>query len=475
VADGAANAVGRGGVPPCSVEAEGAVLSACLLDESRAALDTAREIIRDGDFYSDSNRWVWRAILDLDAAGQALDVVMVAKRLRDQNRFEQVGGAAYLAQLADCTPAIAHVADHAQIVADKARQRRMIGTLQAATAAGYGQISDVPKWAQDVAQQVAEVAATVPKDPPELFSELVPRVIAETEVRSRDGIHVSGVETGWREYTRALGGWKRGKLHVVGGRPGMGKSSFVLGAALNVALQGFGVVFVSLEMSKEELVHRALAVEANVDVRKIETGRLNQQEWSAVMSASSRLQRLPLSVVFKPGATVGDVRSTIRTELNRMMKSGVLQLGLVVVDYLQIMDGDRRQGDSRESEVSSISKRLTWLAGEFDVPLIGVSQLNRSVESRANSSKRPTMADLRESGAIEQDAYTVTLLYRDEYYNKDSEWRGTVEAIIGKNRGGPPQTVRLAFTADSTRIDSLEPQQEFAQYTTGGSDNEHEY
>lgn len=458
---------GAASLPAFNLDAEASVLSACLLDGTRAALDAARALISERDFYADANRQIWRSMVDIDQAGHAPDIVLVAQRLRETQQLERIGGTPYLAQIADSTPAVAHVAEHAEIVANKARQRRMVAQLQASLAEGRGEIDDVAVWTQNVAQKVSEIATIVPRDPPELFAELVPRVMAETEALQQHGVHVSGVDTGWREFTEATGGWKRGKFHVVGGRPGMGKSAFVLGAALNVAAQGLGVVMVSAEMTKEELAQRSLAVEAHIDVRKVSTGRMTAQEWSALTAASVRLRKLPLSIVHKTGLTVTDIRGVIRAEQKRLAARGVTQLGLVVVDYIQLLDGQRQRGDSREGEVSGISRQLTWMASEFDVPIIGVSQLNRSVESRANKSKRPTMADLRESGAIEQDAYTVTLLYRDEYYHRDSEWAGTLEAILSKNRGGPTSTVRLAFVADSTRVMSLASEQQGLSFSNG--------
>jgi replicative DNA helicase len=299
----------------------------------------------------------------------------------------------------------------------------------------------------------------------------LPRVIEETENRRKHGVIASGIDTGFRDLTEMIGGWKTGKLHVVGGRPGMGKSSFLLGTALRVAQQGYPVLFASAEMTKEELTQRALAVTANLNVRGIESGKFAEEnnEWSELTDAQAELATLPLTIHYKPGMTVSEIRGVLRATQRNMGR----KLGLVVVDYLQILDGKRGKGEQREAEVARLSKELTWLAGESDVAIIGASQLNRSVESRANKSKRPTMSDLRESGAIEQDAYTVTLLYRDEYYDKASEDRGIVEAIVSKNRGGPTGTVKLAFISESTRIDNLqeEPQRGLWE-TPGGNDHE---
>lgn len=434
------------------------MLSACLLDGTRAALDQARGILRDQDFYADANLRTWQAIVDLDDSGKAPDVVLVAQRLRETGAFDRVGGSPYLAQLADATPAVAHVAQHAQIVADKGRQRRMIAELQLRLGEAYLEHEDIAKWAQDAARAIDDVAVTAPRDPPELLSELIPRVLSETESRSRHGVVVAGVDTGWSDFTRALGGWARGKTHIVAARPGMGKTAFALGAALNVAAQNLGALFFSAEMTKKELGQRSIAIWSGINGRSIQTGRLTAAEWSAIHVATSVLVRLPLSIVHKPGGRILDIRSAIRSERNGFRSRGIADLGLVVVDYLGLLDAEHQRGESREAEVARLSRELMWLAGEFDVPILVVSQLSRALETRPN--KRPTLSDLRDSGAIEQDAHSVTFLYRDEYYNKASSSAGTVEVDIAKLRDGEPTMVRMAYVAECTRIANLTEQSE---------------
>jgi replicative DNA helicase len=467
VADGGA----PGRVPPANLDAEGAVLSACLLDDTKAALDTARGVLGAGrDFYADANRRIWEAILAVDAAGQPVDIVLVAQRLRDTNRLAQVGGPAYLAQLSDATPAIANVEAHAKIIADLGRQRRLIATYQRLAAEGYEPQQDVNRWAQNGAQAISDIVAEgITADPPETFAELVPAALEESSKRARHGAIVAGVDTGWNAYTKVLGGWVRGKEHIVAARPGMGKTSFLLGSCINIAQQGLGVVFASAEMTKQELAVRALAVAANVNTKAVKTGRMNRDEWAAVTNAAERLRALPISIAYCPGATVGQIRGIFRTERQKLISSGrCSELGLGAVDYIQILDGERQKGDSREAEVAGISKRLAWLAAEFSIPLVVASQLSRECEKRPN--KRPQLSDLRESGAIEQDAYSVTFLYRDEYYDKGSTWAGTVEAIVAKNRDGETGTARMAFIAESTRIANL-PEDE--QQRLGYDDNDY--
>jgi replicative DNA helicase len=440
-------------VPPQNLDAESSVLAACIDDPERTSLDAVRPLLERGDFYADANRYIWDTILALDAENQPVDVVTVTQRLRAEKRYEQVGGSTYLAQIAQATPAVANLEAHARIIAEKARQRRMVALGQRIVAEGYTELPDARTWALDAAQAATDIAAegASDEDPAERFDELVPKVFEEMREHARHGRSPTAVPTGFIRLDEYFaGGWERSEMHVLGGRPGMGKTSAVLCACMNVAKHGEGVIFLSAEMPRKQLVRRALAVEAHVDVQAVMSGRMNAQEWSAVAAAAGRLVGLPLVIKECPGAKIGELRATIRKESRRLPP-----LGLAAVDYIQILDGERRDGDSREAEVSMLSRRLKWMAQEFRVPLLVVSQLNRSVEARANVNKRPTLSDLRESGAIEQDAYTVNLLYRDEYYKKDSEWAGTLEWIVAKQRNGPTGMVRLAFVGASTMVANL--------------------
>lgn len=456
MADGA-QVLPLGRVPPNELDAEGAILAAILCEETTEPLDEARSLLTPGDFYANANATIFEAVCTLDAEGKPTDVVSVASWLRDRGRLAQIGGTPYLATLAGGVPSVAQVRAHAELVAEKARQRRVVTFAQKIAAEGYGRVEDPRAWALDAAQGLSDIATEGGEhSPAETMSELMPRVIEGVSARKRGEGVSRGVDTGWKDLTALLGGWARGKMHVVAGRPGMGKSSFVLGAVINVAKQGEPASLFSAEMTKEELVERALAVVADVNVQKISRGELSAKEWAAVTAASSLLAKLPITLKYVPGAKIAEVRAFFRSEQRRHGR----KLGLGVVDYMQVLDGERRDGDSRESEVANISKRLMWMAGEFDIPILAVSQLNRAVEARANTNKRPSLGDLRESGAIEQDAFTVTLLYRDDYYNKGSEQAGTIEAIVAKHRNGPTSTVKLMFTADSTRVDDIDGGQE---------------
>lgn len=443
-----------GRVPPSDLDAEALVLSTCMLEPAR--IPDVQGVLLRGDFYADANRKIWDTIVELDSVGKAPTTVAVAGMLRDRGTLQQAGGTPYLAQLTDATPAMAHVEEAAKRVAEKARQRAVIAVCQRYAAEGYADVGDVTTWAQDAAQALAEVAAKGDEeDPPELLAEIVPKTIEGMRDRAARKVQLSGVDTKLEMMNRLIGGWQWGKMHVVGGRPGMGKTTFAIQQAISVARQGLGAIFISAEMSKEELVWKALAAEARVDHQKVKSGVMAPHEWPAVVEAGRDLGQLPLSLKFRSGATIPLIRSTVRKEERRLRERGAKRLGLVVVDYLQILDGQRQYGESREREVSELSKRLMWMAAEFDVPVMALSQLNRGVESRNNKNKRPTMADLRESGTIEQDAYTITLLYRDEYYHRDSPDKGTLELNVAKNRGGPPGRAYVKFTAEYGRVDNL--------------------
>jgi replicative DNA helicase len=431
-------------IPASDLDAEAAVLSACLHD--RTAVDAVRREAAPDDFYAHANRTIFEAICHLADIGQPCDVVTTARRLKEVGRWEAVGGATYLAQISDATPAVAHVGAHAKIIRRKASQRRVVEVCTRVAAEGYGEVEDVSKWAQDASQALADAAPTRHRGTSETLAELVPVALDELRERKAGRGKKLGVDTGWSALTKKLNGWRRGKMIVVAGRPGMGKSSLLLGALLNVARQGQTAVMISCEMEKHELVDRALAIEANVDVQRLESGSLNDKEWENVVKAGERLRKLPLVLTYQPAATIADIRAELRTRAN------VGQLGLVAIDYLQILNGERGKGESREGEVSELSRRICWMAQEFDVPVLTASQLNRDVEKRQD--RRPTLADLRESGAIEQDAHTVVFLYRDEYYRKEepTDPVGELELIVAKQRGGPTGTVTLGFVRHSTAV-----------------------
>lgn len=469
-----------GRVPPNDLDAEAAVLSAVLLDTS--AFDQVQEFLQPEHFYADANRRIYEAVVELENAGRPVDIVSVASFLRDRNRLEQIGGTPYLAQLADATPAVAHIAAHAQVVREKWRLRQLIATCQRFAAEGYTAQPDVQKFIDLAEQAIFDIARTPEGTTVEPVRDAVVRAFKILEEAERRGGGVTGIPTGFTRLDRQCSGMHPGDLYIIAARPGMGKTSFVLNVALNVAsaraqrpptngddvfeapaeVPGYGVLFCSLEMPKEQLAARLLASEAQVDMSNIRSGRMSREDWSKMTEAASRLARLPLWLDDTPALTLLDLRAKIRrlqAELTRGETAQRAQgLGLVCIDYLQLMQG-RRDAGSREQEISELSRGLKQLAKEMRLPVIALSQLNRAVETRATKDKRPQLSDLRESGAIEQDADTIMFIYREEYYFKESEAKGVAEIIVAKQRNGPTGTVLTKFTSEFTRFDNLEAEE----------------
>lgn len=461
----ASEAIGR--VPPSDLDAEGAVLCAVLLEP--AALDEVESALSPRDFYADANRRIFEAALECRSTGRPVDAVTVAAVLRDQNRLAQIGGMSYLATLANATPAVAHVEAHARIVSDKARQRRLIAICQRYAAEGYDPPNGLEDWSQQLEREVFEAThGEGEKDPAESLAALVPATVADIRERQESGGRAPGSDTGWKDLTAKIGGWEDGLVYVIAGRPGMGKSAMMLGAALNVARRDELAVFFSAEMPKTQLTARAIAAEANLDTMRTRAGKLNEQEFKSMVTAATRIAKWPLWIDHKAGATSAQIRSSIRRSRS---KSGKMPR-LVAIDYLQILKGRRDKGDNREGEVSGLMRDMLNIADEFKCPVIVGSQLNRGVESRTVKDKRPSLADLRESGSIEQDAYGVMMLYRDEYYHEDSPDRGVLEVIVSKNRNGGPGKVNLHFTAESTRISNLAG--DYDHLSEGMTDNDWE-
>lgn len=468
-----------GRVPPNDLDSEAAVLSAVML--SRDAFDIVNEILSPDQFYSEANRRVFEAIVDLQRNMRAVDVVSVAAWLKDRERLQQIGGTPYLAQLTDATPAIANVETHARIVREKFRLRQLIGTCQRFAAEGYGDCGEVQGFIDRAEQSIFDIAR-VPES-----SNVVPLRDAVMEAfkilneATKHGGGITGIPTGFGQLDRMMAGMHPGDLYIVAGRPGMGKTSFVLNMALNVARPrvvgpidpkdpygenaeerpGWGVAFFSLEMPKEQLAARLLASEARVGMSDIRKGNVHPKDWSKLTEAAARLGTMPVWLDDTPAIGLLDLRAKIRrlqAEISRKSsddRSRIEKMGLVAIDYLQLMHG-RRDAGSREQEISELSRGLKQLAKELQVPVIALSQLNRSVETRNTKDKRPQLSDLRESGAIEQDADAIIFIYRDEYYNEDSEDKGIAEIIIAKQRNGPTGTVKTRFTGAYTRFDNLE-------------------
>lgn len=447
-------------VPPNDLDAEAAVLSAAMLDPE--AFDEVAETLRGEHFYADVNRWVWEAIVALREQGQPADLVTVASRLKGSGRLDAVGGTPYLHQLANATPAYAHIGPHAMLVREKARLRKFILQTQRASIEAYG-CDDVQALLDEHEQAVYELSRE------ERGSEVhhiggAAQSALQNAMTAKDSGGISGVETGAVELDKMMSGLGRGDLTIVAARPGMGKSAYVLGRAVHVAMPksddvpGLGVAFFSLEMPKEQLAARLLSSESRVDLKRFRTGNYDANDWKKLTDTAALIGTLPIWIDDTSALNLTQLRAKVR-KIEAACRRGEhggepSKLGLVAIDYLQLMQG-RKGATNREQEISEISRGLKQLAKEMGVPVMALSQLNRSVETRSTKDKRPQLSDLRESGAIEQDADNIIFIYRDEYYFRDSPDKGVAELILAKQRNGPTGTVRMKYTQEYTRFDNL--------------------
>ena len=464
----------EGRVPPHDLDAEGAVLSSVMVDP--LAFDKVSELLRPEHFYSEAHRRIFEACVELSSAGQPVDVVQVATWLRDRERLSQVGGMAYLTEVLNAAPAVANVGAYARTIHEKWRVRQLILTCHRVTAQGYAGYGEAQEFIDSAEQAVYDIARTRETSSVQTLREAMQETFRRITKATERGARITGIATGFDRYDRITSGLHDGELTIVAARPGMGKTSFVLNLAANVASPqqlegaqdpnerweepGHGVVFFSLEMPSEQIANRLLCSEARVDVSRVRTGMLTPSDWSKLTQAAAHLANLNIWVDDSAALSVLDVRSKVRrlqAEFDRVdAASGdrKQRIGVIVIDYLQLMRG-REYTNSREQEISEISRGLKQLAKELALPVIALSQLNRAVETRGEKSKRPQLSDLRESGAIEQDADNICFIYRDDYYNKETADQNVAELIVAKQRNGPTDTVRVRFDKQYTRFDNL--------------------
>lgn len=453
------------GAPPHDLDAERAVLSAVLLDPD--AYYRIADRISGDDFFrhvehGPRHEIIWTACVELATEGVPLDAVTVGGKLKSQGKLADIGGVPYLANITDATPSVANLEAHADIVRMKAKQRRLRVAGQWIAANAWSDDDQVFEQAQSRIFDVCSEMGS--KDTAAPIRDCIVTAFQTIQAAAASGNRVTGLPTGLAMLDDLTAGLHGGDLTIVAARPGMGKTSFVLDILRNVAstrwvgereerheVVGKAGALFSLEMPKEQIATRMTCSDGRVDVGKVRKGLLSPDDWQRLTQAAGHLSSLPITIDDQAGITMTDLRSRVRRVALQWERQSVA-LGIVVVDYLQLMRG---QGDNREQEIAGIARGLKSLAKDFGVPVIALSQLNRAVESRAD--KRPMLSDLRESGAIEQDADNVIFLYRDEYYNKDSELRGIAEAIVAKQRNGPTGKVPLRFTASCTRFDSLHP------------------
>ncbi len=436
---------------PQDLEAEKSVLAAIVLDGT--AFDKVIEVgLRNQDFLKESHRLIFEAAFFLYERRSPIDGVTLSSALRDLGTFEKAGAPDSVTGLFDQGFAVPNIAEYARIVREKAIQRRMIQACHEIIGTALGGIENTEAFLDDAEKKVFEVAEVQIEKTMVEMREIVFQAMASIEELALKKHDVTGLPTGFKKFDELTTGLHPGQVMVVAARPGMGKTSWFISAIQHAALKDDAVVAVfSLEMSREEIMFRFLSGLARIDSRKLRLGRANEREWIKLTEAADQLSKARVHIDDSGGLTVMDIRSRGRRILAKENK-----LDLIVVDYLQLMRGSKasRGGDSREREISEISRGLKELAKELKVPIIAVSQLNRQVESRQD--KRPTLADLRESGAIEQDADLVCFIHRDDYYDREnSENKGIAEFIVAKNRHGQQDTIRLAWLAQYTLFDNL--------------------
>lgn len=438
-------------LPPHSVEAEQAVLGGLLLDNS--AWERIGDLLREEDFYRYDHRLIYRHVVGLLEANKPADVVTVAEALENAGELATVGGLAYLATLAQNTPSAANIRRYAEIVRDRAIMRSLVevGTAIADSAYNPGgrSASELLDEAEAKVFHIAEMGNRGKQG----FSEIQPLLTQVVEridlLFQRDSAsEVTGIPTGYTDLDRMTSGLQPGDLIIIAGRPSMGKTAFSLNIAEHVALETrLPVAVFSMEMAGTQLVMRMIGSVGRLDQHRVRTGRLMDEDWQRLTYAVGKLNDAPIYIDETAALSALELRARAR-RLHRQCG----RLGLIVIDYLQLMSGSN-QGENRATEISEISRSLKALAKELDVPVIALSQLNRSLESRPN--KRPVMSDLRESGAIEQDADLILFIYRDEVYNPETPDKGIAEIIIGKQRNGPIGTVKLTFLGEYTRFENL--------------------
>lgn len=432
-------------IPPQQIEAEQSLLGGILIDSD--GLPSALEILRGDEFYRDSHRIIFRAIVDLYERNEPVDLVTTASVLAERNQLEGVGGAPYLATLTEMVPSAANVAAYAKIVSDKALMRRLIQASNEISAWGYGGGKNVEEILDIAEASIFAITENRIRNSYSSIKDVVKKNIETIERFQEYREMVTGVPSHYADLDKLTAGFQQSDLIIVAARPSMGKTAFALCVAYNAARKsGVPVGVFSLEMSKEQLAMRLLCAEAKVDSHKIRTGFLSRDECAKMLVAAGSFMDLPIYIDDTPAISPLELRAKAR----RMMADR--GLGMVVVDYLQLMRG-RESTERREQEISEISRSLKGLAKELNIPVIALSQLNRKVEERHD--KRPQLSDLRESGAIEQDADVIAFIYRDEVYNAQSPDKGTAEIIIGKQRNGPTGTVKLAYIGTYTRFEDL--------------------
>ncbi|ARI75555.1 replicative DNA helicase [Halobacillus mangrovi] len=433
--------------PPHNIEAEQAVLGAIFLEPE--AMSTAAEYLLPEDFYRASHQRIYEVMLTLSDKGEPIDLVTVTTALSNNKVLEEVGGVSYLTDVANSVPTAANIMYYTQIVGEKSTLRSLIRTATNIVTSGYAEEDDLEDVLNSAEKDILEVSQRKNSSAFKSIKDVLIDVYDNIEQLHNNDGSTTGIPTGYRDLDHLTSGFQRNDLIIIAARPSMGKTAFALNIAQNVAVHtDENVAIFSLEMGADQLVSRMLCAEGNIDAQRLRTGNMEAEDWNKLTMAMGSLSNAGIYIDDTPGIRVSEIRSKCR---RLKQEHG---LGMILIDYLQLIQGSANSKENRQQEVSEISRSLKGLARELNVPLIALSQLSRGVESRQD--KRPMMSDLRESGSIEQDADIVGFLYRDDYYDKESENQNIIEIIISKQRNGPVGNVELAFVKEYNKFVDLD-------------------
>lgn len=437
-----------GKIPPNDIEAEQAVLGSMLTDKD--AVIAAIEVLKPEDFYREDNKTIYTAVLSLYNRAEPIDIITLKSELTSMGKFDSIGGLEYLAELPEKVPTTANVDKYIKIVEEKSILRNLIKTANEIITLGYDPTEEVENIMDGAEKKIFDIMQSKNQKGYTPIKDILIETFAQIEQLYNQKQHITGVPTGFADLDYKTAGLHGSDLVLVAARPAMGKSAFALNIATNAAVRAkVPVAIFSLEMSKEQMVNRILCSEAMVDSNKVRTGKLDEQDWGKLASALGPLSESEIYIDDTPGISVMEIRAKCR---KLKLEKG---LGLVVIDYLQLVQAsNNRRGGSREQEIAEISRSLKILAKEIDVPVIALSQLSRAPEQRPDH--RPMLSDLRESGSIEQDADIVMFLYRDDYYNEDSEKKNIAEVIMAKHRAGSTGTVELLWLGNYTKFVNID-------------------
>ncbi len=439
-------------VPPHDLDAERAVIGAMLVSE--AAVSVVGEMVVAEDFYSETHRVLYGCMMRLYSRGEPIDQLTLTNELRSVGEFDRIGGRQYVFRLVESVPTAANASRYAEIVRGKALLRAVIDAGDRIQQQAFAEPEDVSTALDGAEQLIYSVSNRQMKEHLSPVSDLAPSALEMIQRLYEQEGEVTGVETGFEDLDRLTTGFHKSDLVVLAARPAMGKTAMALNAIWHASGdKGLPVAIFSLEMSKEQLVQRLISQTTRIRTQDLRSGNVKAEDWPKLVRGVAEVAKAPIWIDDSAGITLMEMRAKVRRLASRLHAQGGVPLSLVVVDYLQLMVGQGNPSENRQQEISEISRGLKVLARDLDVPVLAIAQLSRAVESRHD--KRPMLSDLRDSGAIEQDADMVMFLYRDEYYNPDSDDKGIAEVIVGKHRNGPTGKVQLAWLEQYTKFASL--------------------